>query len=75
MEYLGSIFQTDGDHKPDIKRRVTMVISLVRAGKVRHKWEEENLSLKLKLKLRLYKSTCYSILTYGSEVWVLDDRV
>ena len=70
FEYLGSLFQADGDQTPDIKRRIAMAVA--RAGKLREIWQTE--VLPLKLKLRLYKSACCSILTYGSEAWVLDDK-
>ena len=65
---MGSIFQADGDQLPDIKRRVAMAIT--RAGQLRNIWSAPNLPLKLKL--QLYKSACCSILTYGSEAWVLN---
>lgn len=68
-EYLGSIFQADGDQIPDIKRRVAMAVA--RAGKLRNIWAATELTLKLKM--RLYKSACCSILTYGSEAWVLNE--
>lgn len=70
FEYLGSLFQADGDQTPDIKLRITM--TTVRAGKLREIWVAEELNLKLKF--RLYKSVCYSILIYGSDVWILDVR-
>ena len=66
VEYLGSIFQADGDQLPDIRRRVAMAIA--RAGKLHNIWAAPNLTLKLKL--QLYKSACCSILTYGSEAWM-----
>ena len=66
--YLGSLFQADGDQTPDIKRRIAMAKS--RAGALRHVWSA---ALPLTLKLRLYVSACCSILTYGSEAWVLLD--
>ena len=70
FEYLGSIFQADGDQLPDIRRRVAMAIT--RAGQLRNIWAAPNLPLKLKL--QLYKSACCSILTYGSEAWVLNTK-
>ena len=70
FEYLGSLFQADGDQSTDIKRRIAMAVA--RAGKLREIWQTEILTLKLKI--RLYKSACCSILTYGSEAWVLDER-
>ena len=70
MEYLGSIFQADGDQTEDIKRRIAMATT--RAGKLCNIWAADCLTLKLKL--QLYKSACCSILTYGSEAWVLNKQ-
>ena len=70
FEYLGSLFQADGDQTPDIKRRIAMAVA--RAGKLRHIWAAEELTLELKL--RLYKAACCSILTYGSEAWILNEK-
>lgn len=52
-EYLGSIFQADGDCMPDIKRRIGK--AKVRAGQLRHIWATQQLD-PLQLKLRLYKA-------------------
>ena len=70
VEYLGSIFQADGDQTADIKRRIAMATT--RAGKLRNIWAADCLTLKLKL--QLYKSACCSILTYGSEAWTLNKK-
>ena len=42
-----------------------------RAGKLHRIWKSD---LPIKLKLRLYISAVCSILSYGSEAWLLDDR-
>ena len=42
-----------------------------RAGKLRHTWAAP--TLPLQLKLRLYKAVVCSIMTYGSEAWLLDN--
>ena len=42
-----------------------------RAGNLHRVWK---VNLPLKLKLRLYVSGIFSILTYGSEAWRLDER-
>ena len=47
-------------------------MAITRAGQLRNIWAAPNLTLKLKL--QLYKSACCSILTYGSEAWVLNDK-
>ena len=43
---------------------------MARAGKLRHVWASD--ALTLKLKLRLYVAAVCSIMTYGSEAWLLD---
>ena len=60
--YLGSVFQCDGDHMPDVQRRIAM--ERTRAVKLYRVWKA---NLTLKLKLRLYVSGACSILTYGPE--------
>ena len=45
----------------------------VRAGKLIHIWAATQLTETLKM--RLYISSCCSILTYGSEAWLLDTKV
>ena len=69
FEYLGSFFQTDGDIMPDVRDKCTR--AKVRAGSFRHIWSS---SLSQGLKLRLYVSACCSILVYGSEGWILDEK-
>ena len=66
--YLGSVFQADGAHGPDVQRRIGR--AMARAGKLRHVWASD--ALTLKLKLRLYVAAVCSIMTYGSETWLLD---
>ena len=68
--YLGSLFQVDGDQMPDIRRRIAMAMQ--RAGKLRHVWAAEELSLDLRM--RLYRAAVCSILVYGSEAWFLNDK-
>ena len=70
FEYLGSIFQPDGDHLPDVRRGIALAKS--RAGQLRHILSSE--ALPLDLRLRLYVAGCCSILTYGAEAWLLDER-
>ena len=55
---------------PDVRRRIAMAKS--RAGQLRHILSAEELSLDLKL--RLYIAGCCSIMTYGAEAWLLDDK-
>ena len=69
FEYLGSLFFPDAKHLSDVRRRIDM--ARTRAGKLRHTWAA--LTLPLQLKLRLYKAAVCSIMTYGSEAWLLDN--
>ena len=63
------MFQVDGSHIPDVRRRVAMARQ--RAGKLRHIWMASE--LRLDLKMRIYRAACCSMLTYGSEAWTLDE--
>ena len=67
--YLGHIKQPDGDHIPDVRRRIALAKS--RAGQLRHILSSED--LELDLRLRRYVSACCSIMAYGSEAWLLDE--
>ena len=49
---------------PDVRARIAM--AQTRYGKLRHIWHNHDLH-----KLRLYKACICSILTYGSEAWIL----
>ena len=51
FEYLGNLFQADGDQTPDVERRVDM--AMTRTDKLRHIWSTEDLSLKLKIPINL----------------------
>ena len=70
FEYLGSDFTSDGDHLPDVRKRIAQAKS--RAGRLRHILQAKDVSLDLRI--RLYISGCCSILTYGSEAWPLDEK-
>ena len=67
LAYLGSDFVPDGDHLPDVRKRIAQ--AKARAGRLRHILQAKE--LELDLRLRLYISGCCSILTYGSEAWAL----
>ena len=69
FKYLGSVFAADGSHSYDVKRRVTMAMS--RMGQFRHVF---NSKIPVNLKMKIYKAVVCSILTYGSEVWRLDEK-
>ena len=69
FEYLGSLFQPDGEQMTDVRRRCAM--AKTRAGSLRHIWASD---LSEDLKMRLYITACCSILVYGSEAWLLNDN-
>ena len=56
---------------PDVRARIAM--TQTRFGKLRHIWNSNDLHRGLKL--RLYKACVCSILTYGSEAWILNTEV
>ena len=66
FEYLGSFVQCDGDHIPDVLRRVAMAKAIV--GSLWHIWASTTLTIALKL--CLYVVACCSIMTYGVEAGV-----
>ena len=69
--YLGSIFEAGGNQMHDVRTRIARARQ--RFGKMRHIWA--NKDLHRNLRMRLYKSSVYSILTYGSEAWRLTTAV
>ena len=71
FKYLGNIFEADANQIPDIEWRITLTKAW--AGQLRHILGGENLPLPLKL--RLYISLLSSILIYGSEAWLITERV
>ena len=68
--YLGHIFQGDGDHTHDIDTRLARASQTF--GQLRHIFHSDDLAISVKLEL--FKSAVCSVLTYGNEVWVLDDK-
>ena len=55
----------------DVKIRIALARQ--RFGKMRHIWADKRLHQNLRL--RLYKSSVCSVMTYGSEAWLLSDEV
>ena len=70
-KYLGSIFEAGGSQMTDVRTRIAMASQ--RFGKIHHLWRDHDLHLNLRL--RLYRASVCSILTYGSEAWVLTQQV
>ena len=69
FKYLGSIFSADGDQQYDVRKRVGM--AMTRMGQLRHIF---NADISINLKMKIYKTAICSLLTYGCETWVLDER-
>ena len=59
----------DGNQEKDVVTRIVM--ARTRFGKLRNIWNDK--TLHFNLRLRLYKACVYSILTYGSEAWTIDE--
>ena len=70
FKYLGSIFAADGSHYYDVKRRCGLAES--RCGALNHIFNSE--AIPLQLKLKVYRTAICSLLTYGSEAWLLNKR-
>ena len=64
------MFTADGDEEKDVKRRVTMTVS--RCGQLRNALVSNH--VKQETKVRIYKCDVGSLLTYGSEVWNLNEK-
>ena len=71
FKYLGTIFAADGKHCYDIEARIAK--AQVRCGQLRNIFNSPNLSTSIKL--RLYIASVCSLLTYGSEIWTLNEQV
>ena len=71
FKYLGTLFAADGVQDYDIAARINK--AKVRCGQLSHIFDSDKLSLELKI--RLYVAAVCSLLTYGSETWLLTDRV
>ena len=69
FKYLGSVFAADGGQQQDVKRRIGM--AMTRMGQLRHVFNAE---ISFKLKMKIYKSAVCSLLTYGCEAWLLDEK-
>ena len=69
-KYLGSVFEAGDGCLTDVKIRIATVRQ--RFGKMWYIWSDKQ--LRLNLRIRLYKSRVCSVMTYGAEVWKLDDK-
>jgi hypothetical protein len=68
--YLGFRFQADGDRRPALEQR--MAIAKARFGALHEIWRDRKLSTSAKV--RIYACAVVSVLTYGSEIWLLDAK-
>ena len=70
FDYLGFRFQADGDTVCAIDQR--MAIAKTRFGQLHEIWRSKKLPISAKL--RIYACAVISVLTYGNEIWRLDDK-
>jgi exonuclease III/alkylhydroperoxidase family enzyme len=70
FRYLGFHFQADGDRRPALLQR--MAIARTRFGELHEAWRSKRMPTSMKL--RLYACAVVSVLTYGSEIWRLDEK-
>ena len=71
FRYLGAIFEAGGGQMADVRRRINMAVA--RFGKMRNIWTAK--VLHIRLRMRLYISSVCSILTYGSEAWLMTEEI
>ena len=70
FKYLGNWFTADGDRRYAVN--VRMAQARTRFGQLHNIWGSS--SLPLSAKIRLFEASVASVLLYGCEVWVLDDK-
>ena len=70
FKYLGFNFQADGDRRPALLQR--MAIARTRFGELHEAWRSRKLPISMKL--RLFACAVVSVLTYGSEIWRMDEK-
>ena len=68
--YLGTIFAADGSQQYDVDSRIAM--AMARCGRLRPIFDSEIITQKLKL--RLYEAAVCSLMTYGCETWLIDEK-
>lgn len=70
FKYLGTIFAANASQQFDIDSRIAM--AMARCGRLRSIFDSDFITLNLKL--RLYEAAVCSLLTYGCETWVIDEK-
>ena len=68
--YLGTIFAADGSQQYDVDSRIAM--AMARCGRLRPIFDSKIITQKLKL--RLYEAAVCSLMTYGCETWLIDEK-
>ena len=71
FKYLGFYFQADGDRLPAMLQR--MAIARTRFGELHLAWKSTKIPTSMKI--RLFACAVISVLTYGHEIWKLDEKV
>ena len=67
---MGTIFAANASQQFDIDSRIAM--AMARCGRLRSIFDSDFITLNLKL--RLYEAAVCSLLTYGCETWVIDEK-
>jgi hypothetical protein len=70
FKYLGFNFQADGDRRPALDQR--MAIARTRFAELHEIWRDKKLPTSAKV--RIYACAVVSVLTYGSEIWRMDEK-
>ena len=70
FKYLGFGFQADGNREPALLQR--MAIARTRFGELHLAWRSKKMPTSMKL--RLFACAVISVLTYGSEIWRMDEK-
>ena len=71
FNYLGHLISCDGDQLANLECRKWKAQAAF--CRLRRFWTDNDLSMVIKI--RLYETFVLSIFSYGSEVWILDDKV
>jgi hypothetical protein len=71
FKYLGFSFQADGDRLGALDQR--MAIARSRFGELHEIWRSKKIATAAKV--RIYACAVVSVLTYGSEIWAMTEKV
>ena len=70
FHYVGTIFAADCLQQYDVDTRIVM--AMARCGRLRPMFDSQLITQKLKL--RLYEAAVCSLMTYGCETWLIDEK-